>query len=144
MPPRIVLDTSVLVAALLRAREGAACSRVLRLCLQGRCQPLMGAKLFLEGESVLARPVLFRRCPLSSAERHEFFAGFAAVCEWVPVYFLWRPNLPDEGDNHVLELAVAGRAGSIVTQNIRDFRRAELRFPGIAVLTPEEFLQTVH
>ena len=144
MPPRIVVDTSVLVAALLRAREGAAGSRVLRLCLQRRSQPLMGAKLFLEGESVLARPALFRRCPLSSVERHDFFAGFAAVCEWVPVYYLWRPNLPDEGDNHILELAVAGGAGCIVTQNIRDFRRAELRFPGIAVLTPEEFLQTVN
>lgn len=103
----------------------------------------MGAKLFLECESVLVRPELFRRCPLSPAERQEFFAGFAAACDWVPVYYLWRPNLPDEGDNHFLELAVAGGAGSIVTQNIRNFRRAELRFPGIAVLTPEEFLQTV-
>jgi len=144
MPPRIVLDTSVLVSALLRAREGTASSRVLRHCLQRHCQPLMGAKLFLEGESVLARSGLFRGCPLSAVERHEFFAGFATVCEWIPVYYLWRPNLPDEGDNHVLELAVAGGAGWIVTQNIRDFRRAELRFPGIAVLTPKEFLQTVN
>ena len=144
MPPRIVVDTSVLVAALLRAREGAAGSRVLRHCLHRHCQPLIGAKLFLEGESVLARAELFRRCPLSLAERHEFFAGFAAVCEWVSVYYLWRPNLPDEGDNHILELAVAGGAESIVTQNIRDFRRSELRFPGIAVLTPEEFLQRLN
>ena len=143
MPPRIVVDTSVLIAALLRAREGTASSRVLRLCLQRRCQPVIGAKLFLEGESVLARAELFRRCPLSPTERREFFAGFAAVCEWVSVYYLWRPNLPDEGDNHILELAVAGGAGSIVTQNIRDFRRAELRFPDIAILTPEQFLQTV-
>ena len=60
------------------------------------------------------------------------------------VYYLWRPNLPDEGDNHILELAVAGGAESIVTQNIRDFRRSELRFPGIAVLTPEEFLQRLN
>jgi predicted nucleic acid-binding protein len=144
MPPRIVVDTSVLVAALLRARAGAAGSRVLRLCLQRRCQPLMGAKLFLECESVLTRQELFVHCPLSPAERHEFFAGFAAVCDWVPVFYLWRPNLPDEGDNHVLELAVAGGARCLVTQNIRDFRRAELRFPDIAVLTPEEFLQTVN
>lgn len=29
-------------------------------------------------------------------------------------YYRWRPNLPDEGDNHVLELAVAaGDAPSI-------------------------------
>lgn len=92
---------------------------------------------------MLSRAELFRRCLLSPGERREFFAGFAAVCEWVSVYYLWRPNLPDEADNHILELAVAGGAGSIVTQNIRGFRRAELRFPGIAILTPEQFLQTV-
>ncbi len=83
MPPKIVVDTRVLVAALLRARDGTASSRVLRRCLQRHCQPLIGAKLSLEGEAVLARAELFRRCPLSLAERHEFFAGFAAVCEWV-------------------------------------------------------------
>lgn len=65
------------------------------------------------------------------------------MCDWVTVHYLWRPNLPDEGDNHVLELAVAGDAQAIVTQNVRDFRRAELRFPGIEILTPAEFLKTV-
>lgn len=142
MQPRIVVDTSVLVAALLRARAGHS-SLVLRLCLQRRCQPLLGEKLFCEYESVLARPVLFRGCPLDSAQRAEFFAGLAAVCDWVTVHYLWRPNLPDEGDNHVLELAVAGDAQAIVTQNVRDFRRAELRFPGIEILTPADFLKTV-
>ena len=39
--------------------EGAAGSRVLRHCLHRHCQPLIGAKLFLEGESVLARAELF-------------------------------------------------------------------------------------
>ena len=29
---------------------------------------------------------------------------------WVRVYYLWRPNLPDEADNHLVELAVAGNA----------------------------------
>jgi hypothetical protein len=34
--------------------------------------------------------------------------------------FLWRPNLPDEADNHVIELAVAGGASAVVTNNVRD------------------------
>ena len=38
------------------------------------------------------------------------FHSFLSLCEWVPVYYLWRPNLRDEGDNHLIELAVAGRA----------------------------------
>ena len=142
MPPRIVVDTSVLTAALLRGRAGES-SQVLRLCLQRRCQPILGAKLFCEYESVLGRSALFKDCLLDPAQRTEFLGGLAAVCEWVTVHYLWRPNLPDEGDNHLIELAVAGGARTIVTHNIRDFRRAELRFPAIAILTPGEFLLTV-
>lgn len=52
----------------------------------------------------------------------------------------WRPNLPDEADNHVVELAVAGGAEAIVTHNTRDFARTELRFPGLRVVTPGELI----
>jgi predicted nucleic acid-binding protein len=38
---------------------------------------------------------------------------------WVTVYYGWRPNLPDEGDNHLIELALAGAAQVIVTHNLR-------------------------
>jgi hypothetical protein len=51
--------------------------------------------------------------------------AFPSVCEWLDVYFGWRPNLSDEGDNHLIELAVAGGAGWIVTNNLADFERAE-------------------
>jgi predicted nucleic acid-binding protein len=53
---------------------------------------------------------------------------------------LWRPNLPDEADNHVVELAVAGGAEAIVTHNKRDFARAELHFPGLRVASPGELI----
>jgi predicted nucleic acid-binding protein len=59
----------------------------------------------------------------------------------VETFFLWRPNLPDEGDNHLIELAVAGGATTIVTHNVRDLRGGELRFPQIAVETPGEFMK---
>jgi hypothetical protein len=47
----------------------------------------------------------------------------------VKVYYLWRPNLPDEADNHLIELALAGGADTIVTNNLRDVSRGELTFP---------------
>jgi predicted nucleic acid-binding protein len=55
------------------------------------------------------------------------------------VYDTWRPNLPDEGDNHILELAVAGGAEIIVTQNTRDFQSGALLFPAIQILHPKDF-----
>jgi uncharacterized protein len=59
------------------------------------------------------------------------------------VYYRWRPNLPDEGDNHVLELAVAAGDAPIVTFNRRDFRSGELRFPGLIVQTPGAWLKSL-
>lgn len=55
-----------------------------------------------------------------------------------------RPNLPDENDNHLVELAVAGDAAMIVTNNTRDFRTAELRFPGLRALTPRELVEEIN
>lgn len=52
-----------------------------------------------------------------------------------------QKNLKDEGDNHVVELAVAGRAEMIVTRNLRDFLNMELRFPALRICSPEEFLK---
>jgi predicted nucleic acid-binding protein len=100
----------------------------------------MGETLFLEYEDVLGRSMLFRNSPLLAAERRELFEGFLSVCEWVHIYYLWRPNLRDEGDNHLLELAVAGSAAAIVTNNVAHFRSADLRFPDVPVITPRDFL----
>jgi predicted nucleic acid-binding protein len=104
-------------------------------------RPVMGYTLFLEYEDVLGRKQLFRKSPLSPDECKQLFQAFLSVCEWVQVYFLWRPNLPDEADNHLLELAVAGSVSAIVTNNVTDFRRSELRFPEISILAPSELLE---
>ena len=136
---KIVIDTNVLVGALLR--EGGAARAVLRLCLDRKVEPLVGVALFSEMEDVLARSSLFRSSPLDQQERHDFFAAFLNITCWVTIYYRWRPNLRDEADNHVVELAVAGSASYIVTQNSRDFAEMELRFPGLKVVTAAEFLE---
>lgn len=132
----VVVDTSVFVAALL-GPSGASRS-ILRACLDGRLVPLMGAALFAEYESLLSREALFRGCLLDRGQREAVFDAFLSVCRWTVIYFSWRPNLPDEADNHLIELAVAGAARFVVTKNTRDFRQAELRFPGLRIVQPEE------
>ena len=136
--PRIVLDTDVLVAAMLGA--GTA-NGLVTAVLEGRFEPLMGSALYLEHEAVLRRSTLFARCRLSEAEREELFEIYLSRCRWTWIYFSWRPNLRDESDNHVVELAVAGGAQAIVTRNKRHFVGAELKFEKLAVLTPAECLK---
>ena len=49
--------------------------------------------------------------------------------------------MPDESDNHVLELAVAAGGATILTFNRRDFLRGELRFPDVAIQSPASWLK---
>lgn len=91
----------------------------------------------LEPVDGLSRAALFKKCALTAEQREELLDAFLNVCRWTRIYYTWRPNLPDEADNHVVELAIAGGAEAIVTKNVRDFKGAELRFTGLRVVRPE-------
>lgn len=134
----VVIDANVFIGACLG--RGAA-NQVVAQCLQGTLQPLMEPALMTEYEDVLGRQALFARSRLDSAERDELFDIFLGRCRWTRIYFGWRPNLRDEGDNHLIELAVAGGADCIVTRNLRDLNTAQLKFPDLRILTPEHLLR---
>ena len=68
-------------------------------------------------------------------------AALIEVAEKVTTRFLWHPNLRDEGDNFVVEIAVAAQPCTIVTHNVRDFQAGELRFPTVFVKRPQEIVQ---
>ena len=107
-----MVDTNVLVSAIL-SPDGAA-REVLRRCLTGEVQPLIGNALFFEYEDVLSREELFAAALIGSEDRAALLNDVLSVCRWVNISFLWRPNLPDESDNHLIELAIAGNAEWIV------------------------------
>ena len=135
---RIVIDTNVFIGACLGS---GASNAVVTQCLAGNALPLMGNALFSEYEDVLARSTLFAKSRLNAGERDELFDIFAATCEWTRVYYQWRPNLRDESDNHLIELAIAGNAQYIVTRNIRDLVSGQLAFPHLKIVTPEQYLK---
>lgn len=137
--PTVVLDTNILVAALLRG--GASARTVLRACVQEQYHAVLGPALLAEYEDVLGRAEIFAGSVLSAKERNDVFDGFLNRCRWVEVFYAWRANLPDEADNHLIELAVAAQADAIVTRNQRDVSRGELKFPTVRVLTPEQCLE---
>lgn len=134
---RLVVDTNVFVAAL-RSGGGAA-REVLRRCLTGRYRPLFGNALWQEYCDLLAREGWSQET--TAEERQAVLAALAARGEWVTIYYLWRPNLPDEADNHLVELALAGGAAGIVTHNVRDLLRGELKVETLRVVTPAQCLE---
>jgi uncharacterized protein len=134
----VVVDTNVFVSAAMSAN--GASRQIIRFCLRGHLMPLMGNALFSELEDVCSRDALFDERLISREDRKVLLDAFFASCTWVPIYFLWRPNLRDEADNHVMELAIAGGAETIITANKKDFRNSELSFPNIEICNPVEFL----
>ena len=139
MVTKIVIDTNVFISMLIGQSKSAS-RELIRQCLQRKYQPLMGNALFAEYYDVINRNRMIKICPLTDVEKTNLLAAFMSVCQWVRIYYLWRPNLIDEADNHIIELAVAGNAQIIVTRNIKDFKQAQLKFTQLKILKPEEVL----
>ena len=132
--PRVVLDTSVLVAAF-HSRRGASL-RLLSRIGTGTFEIAISVPLVFEYEDVLTRDLSEIGGPREEASAViDYLCSVATRHE---IFFLWRPVLRDPGDDLVLETAVAGGCDVIITHNVRDYDRAR-RF-GIRALSPGAFL----
>jgi uncharacterized protein len=138
--PLIILDTNVLVSAFTSA-DGAS-RQVLRKLLRDEATALLSQSLYSEYCDVLARPDFLKRCLLAPTDIDDLFDAFLASTQMVSVFYMWRPNLRDEGDNHVFELAVAAGSAPLLTYNARDFAQPQLKFPNLQILSPAQWLQT--
>jgi putative PIN family toxin of toxin-antitoxin system len=132
---RLVLDTSILVAAI-RSAAGAS-RRLLVASLERRLTLLVSVPLMIEYQAVMTRPEHLKASGLSAEDLDVLLDAVAAVAEPVRLAFLWRPAARDPDDDMVLEAAVNGRTDGLVTFNIRDFAGVAKRF-GVEVLSPGE------
>lgn len=135
---KIIIDTSVFISALITKKGDAR--KLLRLVFEKKLYPQMSEALFHEYESVIKRKKILKLSPLDSTEITALFNAFLSTCRWNEIYYMWRPNLNDEDDNFVVELAVASGAKMIITYNLKDFNSAELLFEH-KIITPEQFLK---
>lgn len=134
---RLVLDTNVIVAAMLS--PGGASAEVIRLAARGRVTLIGTLSLALEYLEVCARSDVRARSLVSEAEGLRFADEVAALLSPVDVRFRWRPAGPDPDDDHVIEAALNGAADAIVTFNRRDFEEASRRF-NLPILTPADIV----
>jgi len=135
---KAVIDTSVWISALIKKKSSAR--ELLRLVFTDKVSPQMSEALFYEYEAVMKRKKIQKLTPLTVEEQEQLFYAYLASSKWNEIYYMWRPNLKDEDDNFIVELAVASGAKYIITYNIKDFENVELTFKH-KIITPEQFIK---
>lgn len=135
---RYLLDTCVIISAL-RSKQGAS-HVLLRQAVQQQLPIVMNFKLLAEYRDVLMRPAMQSALVFSPTEIEMILSRLVIVAEESRINFLWRPNLRDEGDNYLIEIAVTMQPCTIITHNVKDFRRAELLFPHVLIKRPQQVL----
>lgn len=136
--PQVVIDTNVIIAAQ-KSQRGAS-AKLLSLMGTGVFETHISIPLALEYEEVLVRLK-----DLLSLTQDDVLDLVDAMCalskQHKKIYFRWRPYLPDEKDDFILELAVTARCDYLITFNQKDFVGVE-RF-GLQVVDPKTFLQII-
>jgi putative PIN family toxin of toxin-antitoxin system len=130
---RVVLDTNVLVSAVLTAH--GTCARIVDLLAEGALELHVDDRILAEYTSVLQRPEL-RIVPEDATVLLELIRSIADPVAGRPL----PVHLPDPEDETFLEVAAAS-ASVLITGNTRHYPKS-LR-AGVTVLTPGEFLEVL-
>ena len=133
----IIMDTNVLFAGLYSSL--GASFQILRLLDAKKIKPVISTPLLFEYEDVLKREQTILE--LSHRQVDIILDNICALSDFQKIYFLWRPHLKDPKADHILEVAVASKTKTIVTYNLKDFKRVE-KF-GIQAITPGNYLEVI-
>jgi len=134
----VVLDTNVLVSALFSA-TGASFA-LIKAIPSPKFTPVLSPTLWTEYQDLVSRSGIIPAV-ISSATRQTICDIVYANARLQRIHYRWRTQLPDPGDAHVLEVAVAGQVEYIITHNIKDLRPA-ISF-GITAITPGDFIKLI-
>jgi len=135
MALRVVLDTSVLVAAA-RSRNGAS-YQLMSMLPSRDFEMALTVALYTEWQAALTRPE-HRPPGVTVNATLAYLRYLVSLAHLQDVHFLWRPFLRDPDDDMLLECAVASGSSFIVTHNVKDFRRAVSL--NVRAIKPADFL----
>lgn len=135
----LTLDTNILYQALM-SKTGASYF-ILQQVRNRKIQTALSVPVFFEYQDVLTRDKSLKDFELQLNDVDKFLRFIAYIGKTFEIYFLLRPNLKDEKDNKIVELAVTSQSDYLITSNIRDFKNAELKFDELKIITPGEFVK---
>ncbi len=135
----LTLDTNILYQALM-STTGAS-HFILQQVRNRKIQIALSVPVFLEYKDVLTRDKSLKDFKLQLRDVDKFLRFIAYIGKTYEIYFLLRPNLKDEKDNMIVELAVTSQSDYLITSNTIDFKNAELKFDELKIITPGEFVK---
>ena len=133
----ITIDTNVIFAGLY-SKTGAS-HFIMKLVLDEKVKLAISTQTYFEYYDVLAREENRKKLDLSIKDVEDLLDLLALLSQKHSIYYLLRPNLPDEKDNIFVECAFASNSQYLITSNIRDFKNSELKKLGYKVVTPGQF-----
>ena len=134
----VVLDTNVIESAL--CSSIGASFALIHALPSPKFTPVLSQSLWTEYQDAVHRQSVIP-ASISQSTRETICRLVFAHAQLHQIHYLWRTQLPDPGDAHVLEVAIAGRVDYIVTHNIKDFEPA--RSFGITAITPGQFIRLI-
>lgn len=133
---RVVCDTNVLIQASISAQGPA--NAVISLVLLGKLTLLAEERIWDEYLDVLTRKrFTFARSSVDHLLRN--LRRRAEVVTPLPLSKEQRKRLPDPTDIPFLEAALGGRAGALISSNLKDFPAAACG--NMIVLPPVDFIR---
>jgi putative PIN family toxin of toxin-antitoxin system len=139
--PKAVLDSTILVSIFLTPEAGGVAAELFHLADAGRFELFYSADIIRETSSVLLREErLRRRFRYSDVDVSGFcetLAAMGTLVEQIPVIRVVR----DPDDDMILACAIAASADYLITRD-KDLLILD-KHEGIAILTPEAFLQVL-
>lgn len=131
-PPVIVVDTNVFIAARFNPRSSSA--KIIDLCIEGKCVPLISWRLWRETEAILKRVN-------AEAEFGEKFSRFLKKAQTVDVRYELPLVMEDPDDNKFLNCALFGKADYLVTSDEHLLKLDE--YLGVKIRQPSHFLNSI-
>lgn len=131
-PPRIVLDTNILISALV---YGGKPEQIYNLVLDKQIVAIISPILLSESTEILIKKFKFELGRIKQLEK--ITKNNFAMVNPSKIITLVR----DEDDNRVLEAALEGKCSYIITGD-RDLLDLKI-FKNIKILTPDVFLSTL-
>lgn len=139
---RVVLDTSIFIAAVLKPSGGSGA--IFDLCQQRHLQLVLSKSLLREIGRVLHKPKIQHLLRWDDAKISQFIRYLHSVAEIVPDDLTSLPTLEtDPNDTIILACAVIGQADVIVSLDKAHLLPLQ-SFQEIPILTPKSFLEYFH